>query len=778
MAKAFLSHSSSDKELVRRIAQQIGQQKCVLDEWSFDAGELTLDEIYKKLDSSDLLVFFISDKALDSPWVKKEVLRARKNIDKEMLDKILPIIIDQNIDYTDSRIPKWMAKSYNIKKITNERVLLNRIQRAMRSVNVIYIGENNIANNVFVGRAKELQAFEQDINNIDDWVPTCIVANGYYEGIGRRTFLRVSLERNNLVDKLIYRPLTISLDSRESIESFIYQLNYINPDSELAKKDLTKMSIDDKIDLAFSIVKEYVAANEIIFIIDDGGVVKPGGWFVDWFVNLIEKLRVYKKTVFCLVSSFRPNKNRNKSEENWYLAYDIPELNPTETKTLFLKLLKNHGVVIQSVEDKEYFIKNLKGIPQQILYAVSLIKADLFNAKNSISEIVEFSDRYSSTMLGIIKNDRIAYQIAVFLAGHDIVNLDLLYSVFGDDEEVHAALSKLYEISAFTFVFDDNSHIKLNGTLSDYINRIKETLDEKYKNAFVKARKQLLSQDLDYLVSYDYSSFLVSIQEMMKEGVRIPPKYYMPSLLMKYIAKMYDGGQYYKVIDACEQLLLNTNYDNQILQETKFLLLQSYARLRKDDFYKYINDFKDDPVSYHFLRGFYFRFQKINKSALEEFHKVLEILPSHSLTKREIVNVYLSERMYKEALPAAKDNYYQRRNNIYHLQSYFIALTHRPKSDIDTSDYYEIEKLMSEAENLSESYQKAKDIYNCMKGQYEYFITNDLNMAEATLKEALNANENKYYPYRALQEIYRSEKAFDKLAELNNNYSKYSAMIE
>lgn len=778
MAKAFLSHSSTDKELVRRIAQQLGQQKCVLDEWSFDAGELILDEIYNKLEESDILVFFISDKALNSPWVKKEVSRSRKNIDKGMLDKILPIIIDQTIDYTDSRIPKWMAKSYNIKKITNERVILNKIQRAMRSINVIKTGENNIGNNIFVGRNKELQAFEQDINNIDDWVPTCIVANGYYEGIGRRTFLRVALERNNIVDKLIYRPLTISIDSRESIENFIYQLNYINPDLDLAKIDLTKMTIDEKIDLAFSIVKDYIAANEIIFIIDDGGVVKPDGRFVNWFVDLVQKLRVYKTTVFCLVSSFRPKRNRNEFDDKWFLAYDIPELNPAETKTLFLRLLKEHGVVLQSVEDKEFFIKNLKGIPQQILYAVSLIKNDLFDAKSSISEIVEFSDRYSSTMLGIIKKDWIAYQIAVFLAGHDIVNLEILYSVFGDSEDVRLALSSLYDISAFTFVFDDKSHIKLNSTLSDYINRIKGNLDDKYKTAFIKARKQLLSQDLDFLVNYDYSSFLISIQEMMKEGTRIPSKYYMPSLLIKYVAKMYDEGLYNKVINACEQLLINTNYDSQILKETKVLLLQSYARIGKEDFFNYINDFSDDKVSYHFLRGFYFRFQKDNPTALSEFNKVLKMVPNHSRTKREIVNIYLSEGMYKEALPAAKDNYYQRRNNIFHLQSYFIALTHRPAAELDDLDVVEIEKLMDEANKLSESYQKAKDIYNCMKGQYEYFILKDYNLAVATLKEALIANENKYYPYRALREIYRIRGEIGKMTELDKEYGNNNVMIE
>lgn len=318
MAKAFLSHSSSDKELVRKIANQLGRQKCVIDEWNFEAGEYTLDEIYKKLDDSDILILFISNKALESSWVKKEVKRARNNIDNGMMEKLFPIIIDASITHKDPRIPKWMTKSYNLKKITNERVLLNKIQRAMRSVNIVKLGKDSLADNIFVGRTKELQLFEQEYNNIEDWVPTCIVANSYYEGIGRRTFLKVAMERNNIVDKFVYRPLTISIDSRESIENFIYQLNFISPKDTFTGVDLTTATLAEKITIAENIVKEYIDANEVIFIIDDGGIINPDGSFVDWFMCLVERVCSSKTIVFCLVSSFRPKVRLRPGEKNGF----------------------------------------------------------------------------------------------------------------------------------------------------------------------------------------------------------------------------------------------------------------------------------------------------------------------------------------------------------------------------------------------------------------------------------------------------------------------------
>lgn len=452
------------------------------------------------------------------------------------------------------------------------------------------------------------------------------------------------------------------------------------------------------------------------------------------------------------------------------MSYDIPELNPTDTKTLFLRLLKVNKIEIDDAETKRFFLNNLKGIPQQILYAVALIKADLQDARTNITDIVEFSDRYSSTMLDIIKKDNMAYQIVVFLSKYDMVGLDIIEKVFGSGDSVQMALQSLYDLSAFTFVFDDHSHVKLNSTLADYISRINGTLDNKYKNAFINARKQLLAKDLDELACYDYSAFLITLQEMLHEGHRIPAKYYMPSLLIKYVAKMYDAGKYKKVIEICESLLANSNYDNRIIWETKYLLLQSYARRCDSNFFLYISDFVSDPVSYHFLKGFYFRFKKDTTSALTEFNKVLDVSPNHSRTKREIVNILLSDAEYDKALPMAKDNYYQRRNNIFHLQSYFIALSRREK--VSNDEKVEIEKLMREANNLSGSYQKAKDIYLCMKGEYEYYIQGNFNAAEATLKEALNSNENKQYPYKSLREIYRLESKESDVKTLDEKYGK------
>ncbi|MFY3230183.1 toll/interleukin-1 receptor domain-containing protein [Klebsiella pneumoniae] len=78
MIKAFLSHSSKDKEhYVRNVANWLGKENIIYDEFTFEEGERTLDQIMEGLGDSELFVLFISNSALESEWVKKEITESK-----------------------------------------------------------------------------------------------------------------------------------------------------------------------------------------------------------------------------------------------------------------------------------------------------------------------------------------------------------------------------------------------------------------------------------------------------------------------------------------------------------------------------------------------------------------------------------------------------------------------------------------------------------------------------------------------------------------------------
>jgi hypothetical protein len=62
--KAFLSHSSADKEFVRAVAKELGRQFCVFDEQSFENAVQFKKSIEDGLDESSILVLFASKNAM------------------------------------------------------------------------------------------------------------------------------------------------------------------------------------------------------------------------------------------------------------------------------------------------------------------------------------------------------------------------------------------------------------------------------------------------------------------------------------------------------------------------------------------------------------------------------------------------------------------------------------------------------------------------------------------------------------------------------------------
>lgn len=247
MIKAFLSHSSSDKEsYVNIVANKLGKQNIHYDEFTFEYGEKTITEIFKGIDRSELFVFFISNESLNSEWVKKEIFFAKNNLDRYELKKIYPIIIDNTVTHKDARIPDWIRQEYNLKLISKPSIAANKIWQKLIELSWDIHPILKKRNTLFVGRNDKLEEFEQRIDDFNKNKPKSIIVSGI-PGVGRRTFLKNALVKTTTYDQS-YAPLSIYLDRNDSIEDFIFKLNDLSIsdiDDDLSNM-LTK-SIDQKV---------------------------------------------------------------------------------------------------------------------------------------------------------------------------------------------------------------------------------------------------------------------------------------------------------------------------------------------------------------------------------------------------------------------------------------------------------------------------------------------------------------------------------------------------
>lgn len=769
MAKAFLSHSSKDKELVEKIATQLGKNNCHYDKLTFEAGNVTLDEIFKGLDDTDVFVLFISNDALESEWVQKEVTQAKiLNSDKK-IDRIFPIIIDKNVTHKDLRIPDWIRKPYNLKLFDNPVIILKKIRQLLRESNFKKYAHLREINDLFVGRNDIMQEFERKLINIDNTKPTCIIASSFFEGMGRRTFLRNGLVKTRIIDKW-YEPVPISISAKESIEDFLYKLNFVEATPEIFNRDFASEDLQTKIELGRKYIKKFADTNEILFVIDEGSVVLPNHTLVGWFKEIISAPELQNQICICLISKFKPYGPYIKKLGN-ILNFQVDELSREDTQTFFIQYLNIIKQQLNS-DNIRYFLQYLKGIPGQIIYAANLIESmGVMSAKSYVNDIEEFDELRALSILEFLKDDNLSIQMLIALSRFEIISYDLVYKIFGESEEVYKSIQKLFDLTLFFPVSSTHDYLKLNTSISDYINRSKLELNQNISEKIKEVAKEAIQKPLELDEYSDYSEFLFTLENLIRENKSIPSKFLIPSFILKSIIKEYNDRNYKKVVQLSTRLLQNeSKFDYQIVRETIIWLCLAYCRIQDDKFFNSIKFF-DNPnneslIDYHFLLGFYYRNGDKMDEAERHFLSVLKIDENHSRTKRELVNVYLRKGEYMKALNWAKENYNRFKTNILHIQAYFTCLIKKNDKTI-----FDLEMLKELLEHASKSLdKKAQDVYRQMNAEYDFYIQGNFDKAVSTLKESLKINSNDYFAFRALAEIYKRKNMINESEQLARTY--------
>ena len=255
MVRAFLSHSSKDKErYVRIVADKLGPQLSVYDEYTFEEGMHPLEEIVRGLDDSQIFVIFLSEYALASGWVQKELSLAYDKLEAKHLQRVFPIIIDPDLTHADPRIPEWMRNDYNLKYISRPTVAARRIRQRLREVSWQRNPVLRDRNSIFVGRNELVAQIEARVDDVDRVMPICFVASGLPR-IGRGTLLRHALVKCSLVRQSYEYP-SVLLRRVDSLDDFMLKLHDLGFSSPEYPKDLMNKSIQERVDLLETIVRD------------------------------------------------------------------------------------------------------------------------------------------------------------------------------------------------------------------------------------------------------------------------------------------------------------------------------------------------------------------------------------------------------------------------------------------------------------------------------------------------------------------------------------------
>ena len=263
--RAFLSHSSADKDFVDLVSKQLGRQFCVYDIYEFETGKDFRKAIRSALEKSAIFVLFASKEALMSTWVKFEENEAELLAMKGSIRR--PLVFLMNDGTTHQDLPEWLKRS-RVRPITSPRAVAREI--------VFHLQELLLEKQqpLFVGRRKELEVAENALLSYEENGPKRFFILFGLSGIGRRTLTKKISENLLSLEKSIVVRVEEGDNVNDIAAKFAEQAEIYSNLSELKKlvKDIEKAPEIVVLDRLEKNTRILIGNGELPVLFDKGGL--------------------------------------------------------------------------------------------------------------------------------------------------------------------------------------------------------------------------------------------------------------------------------------------------------------------------------------------------------------------------------------------------------------------------------------------------------------------------------------------------------------------------
>jgi len=744
MIRAFLSHSSKDKEsYVRQVAKWLGKDNIIYDEFTFEEGGDTLEEILNGLGKTDLFVLFLSSNALNSDWVIREIVEAKRRFNESTIAKIYPIIIEDGLTYQDERIPDWLKENFVLKPIKTAQVAARRIHNKLRELSWAKHPEAEKKQNLFVGRNSKLEEFEERMHDFGKTKPIAIFASGF-SGVGRRTFLHRALHKTNLTE-LSYKPSAIFLDRSSLIEDFILKLNDLGlVDISDAIKNLAAKTLREKQDIIQLIMDAAYSSKELIYILEDGCLVNNDRKLVDWFSEAVSSYTKSSMPLFCIASKYTTNFRSRPRNDKFYFV-ELNELNPKERQRLFQQLLEIYDINLNT-NDFSAFVNLLVGLPDQAMYAIDLLRVDnLSKIEDKLPALSEYNNSKAVAILKRYSESEIALEFIRLLAEFEVISQDFIFSIV--PEKTHySILESLVSENICELIGAGGEIIRLNDIIRDFIKRNTLNIKDEFRDKLM--RQVSLITNSDDIFQKDSSDYIYAMKETLKDGGDIPEEFLIPSHYVRCIKDLYyNRGSNNRIIELADILLQKkATLDAAVVEDVQYYLCSALARKKDKRMLEEVQAIKGDK--HKFLLGFYYRLCGRYEDALEKFIDIADVPYVGSRSSREIVQVYVSLEEHEKAIEYAEKNYHNNPNNQFHIQAYLNCLL---KSENSIREKQTIKSLIEELRSIDS--EQSNEMADIADAEYCAKVLNNKQKSRDKIEDCIAANPGNHYPLLTLCDI-------------------------
>ena len=360
--KAFLSHSSKDKELVDSVARRLGRQFCRFDKYHFGTGEEFESAIKRCLDESALFVLFASKNSKESIWVNFETQEAWHRKLREQISKSLVYLIDDEMEV--SSLPEWIQRAL----VRRDRSA-NSIARDIRSQLDELLRSRR--HPYFVGRANDIARIEEALTPTDGSDPPRVFLISGLPGVGRRTLIRHAVPNVAGFRKFI----EIGLEEGDSIQDIcVKTADLIEPYSSQKEflalfREIQALSAEDARDRTLTNLRAICEGGELPIITDAGGLLDTEGYVRTPALEAIRAIGPHDTAYVALVTHRKPQPSHGLAVPTIQLA----PLSEADTKRLIQRLFNINEIELKP-KDLAEIAEYTAGYPPSAYFAAQQAK--------------------------------------------------------------------------------------------------------------------------------------------------------------------------------------------------------------------------------------------------------------------------------------------------------------------------------------------------------------------------------------------------------------------
>lgn len=359
--KAFLSHSSQNKEFVRAVANELGRQFCIFDEQAFLSGIEFKRSIEQGFDDSCVFVLFASEYALKSIWVDLEIEEAWFRSLEKNLSKSLVYLISSSVH--EQELPKWLQYAKAIRENSPQIIArdikyhINELLRERRT-------------DCWIWRTREAQELQNALWSTDGSISHTVFIHGF-PGIGRRTFIKQTtpafLRLNKHVELEIEEGLNIN-DICSIVSSLVEPSSTLEGTRRLVET-IKSLSSSQAIERTLDNLRRMVRRNELPIFIDKGGLLNSEGIISEPIQSILKAITPNDEAYIFLVSWRRPFSNSFTSLP----LIHVQALGEDDSKRLLLKLAEKSDLPLNATVLSELALY-VAGYPPAADVAIQQVK--------------------------------------------------------------------------------------------------------------------------------------------------------------------------------------------------------------------------------------------------------------------------------------------------------------------------------------------------------------------------------------------------------------------